>query len=325
LRLDYNGLTGSIPTQLMQLTKLTQLYLSNNQWIGTIPPLNIESLNFLNNKVCGCPPSNWLNYTLPMCTMTGTYWSCNCNISTYPCNSTCNTTIACPSSTPSIPECPDNLPSSLVCNNNPNGVIIVVSNPNGTLLYRAHIAFNGTLGVISNLSLTNSTVEVTDLLVYSGSVLQLSDSSVTINGNVTVQSNASIVVRIGSPTVVINGCASFKGSLILLPPDAYQSLEPFVFSNYSCHSGEFESIVNNDPCTQSSAKYTDTQLTILFERLCGVDGNSLMVIIVPSVVVPMSLILVFVLGISFHFYRKWHLSRQHEELRAKSEITMQFT
>ena len=61
LRLDLNGLKGTIPSTLGSLTNLTSLYLSNNLLTGTIPPelgnlTHLEGLNLERNRLWGKLP-----------------------------------------------------------------------------------------------------------------------------------------------------------------------------------------------------------------------------------------------------------------------------
>ena len=64
LNLSYNELTGSIPSEIGNLTNLTILYLSNNQLTGSIPSeicnLNIGEMNYFSiydNQLCPPYPS----------------------------------------------------------------------------------------------------------------------------------------------------------------------------------------------------------------------------------------------------------------------------
>jgi Leucine-rich repeat (LRR) protein len=59
--LDSNRLTGTIPSQLAQLTRLTTLYLSNNQLKGTLP----EQLAELTGLTDVHLESNQLKGTMP--------------------------------------------------------------------------------------------------------------------------------------------------------------------------------------------------------------------------------------------------------------------
>ena len=65
LRLEHNQLTGSIPPEIGQLTNLTELRLDDNQLTGRIPEsicnLNLEwntsNFNITNNQLCPPYPS----------------------------------------------------------------------------------------------------------------------------------------------------------------------------------------------------------------------------------------------------------------------------
>ena len=68
LFLNSNSLSGSIPTELGNLTNLTVLYLYNNQLTGTIPTelgnlTNLESLHLGGNSLSGSIPTELGNLT----------------------------------------------------------------------------------------------------------------------------------------------------------------------------------------------------------------------------------------------------------------------
>ena len=80
LLLDYNELTGSIPSELGNLSELVVLWLHNNRLTGTIPPElgnphELHELFLTNNQLTGCipftlsdiPVNDFTQLDLPFC------------------------------------------------------------------------------------------------------------------------------------------------------------------------------------------------------------------------------------------------------------------